>query len=247
MSLRAQVLASPGVEEAPSPTGTTGPRAPSGLDGLLGTDPCFRGALRGYDRMQVDNYVTWAESELALSRRESDHLLSRYAACSAELASARLRLAQIARERAERPRTDQAQQLLVQAAEHATAITAAAEAEAERIRDEARAEARGRLANVAGLRAAAVAASEQAAEAVAAAERDRAVEVAELQRQIAEIRGEADELRRQRDRAWESLATLREQVSSALQVVAGLTPASLAVVPDEHHPVAAGVATRVAS
>jgi colicin import membrane protein len=234
MSLRAEILTLPGVSEA----GTTGPRAPSGLDGLLGADPCFRGALRGYDRLQVDNYVSWAESELALARRESDHLLSRYAACSAELASARLRLAQVARERAERPRADEGRQLLVEAAGHAAAITAAAEAEAERIRDVARAEAQARLANVEDLREAAAAVHEQAAEMVAAAERQRAAAVTESQRRIAALRAEADELRRQRDRARASLAALREQVTSALQVVAGVVPGPLSVVVDDRHPVA---------
>ncbi len=237
MSMRAAVLVPSERDEAPSTAPGTG-GSPGGLDGLLGTGPCFRGALRGYDRMQVDNYVAWAESEIALARRESDHLLSRYAACSAELASARLRLAQIARERAEHPRADQAQQLLVQTAEQAAAITAAAEAQAVRIRDEARAEADARLANVAGLREAAAAVAEQAAEALAAAERERVAAEAASAREIAAIRAEADELRRQRDRAWESLAGLREQVSSALQVVAGVVPGALAVVADDRHPVA---------
>lgn len=82
MSRRAAVLAPPGAE-ATSRTPGDGRPAPGGLDGLLGTAPCFSGALRGYDRMQVDNYVAWAEAEIALARRESDHLISRYAACSA--------------------------------------------------------------------------------------------------------------------------------------------------------------------
>src|SRR3712207_2612900 len=65
---------------------------PGELDGLLGTGPVFTHAVRGYDRLQVDDYVAWAETELHVLRRENDHLLSRYAAASAELQNARRRL-----------------------------------------------------------------------------------------------------------------------------------------------------------
>ncbi|WP_091939438.1 hypothetical protein [Trujillonella endophytica] len=134
---------------------------PGGLDGLLGTGPAFPGALRGYDRLQVDNYVAWAESEIALARREVDHLLSRYAGCSADLQSARLRLAQFARDRETAQGRGEAEEVLARARAEAEALTAAAVAqaleEAERIGAEARTEAQARLEKVENIRAAAVA------------------------------------------------------------------------------------------
>ncbi len=238
MSLRAAALVAPGAEGSSSGAPDGGGAVPGGLDGLLSTAPCFRGALRGYDRMQVDNYVAWAEAEIALARRESDHLISRYAACSAELANARLRLAQTARERAEQPRADQVQQLLVRAAESAAAITAAAAAEAERIRDEAREEAEARLANVAGLRTAAEAVREEAATALAEARREREAAEAAWAQEVAALRAEAAEARRQRDRAWDSLEQLREHVGAALEVVTAGVPAPLTVVAVERQPIA---------
>ncbi|MGY1741837.1 MULTISPECIES: DivIVA domain-containing protein [unclassified Blastococcus] len=209
----------------PTPAGGTGagaPRtaAPGALEGLLGTGPCFTGALRGYDRLQVDNYVAWAEAEIAAARRESDHLLSRYAASSSELQEARRRLAQLARERDAAPQADPARQLLVDAAEHAAVLTAAAEAEAERIRREAREEAEARLRNVADLRAAAVAVREQAAAELEAARRELDAARTAAAAQQAELVAEVAELRRQRDEARGSLRRLREQVDVALQVVA---------------------------
>src|SRR4051812_49520621 len=49
---------------------------------------------RGYDRLEVENYVSWAETELLAARRQADHLLSRYGAASAELELSRRVLAQ---------------------------------------------------------------------------------------------------------------------------------------------------------
>ena len=53
------------------------------LAGLLDTRPVFRPRVNGYDRLQVDNYVTWAEEEHAAARRAGDHLLDRNAVCDA--------------------------------------------------------------------------------------------------------------------------------------------------------------------
>jgi cell division septum initiation protein DivIVA len=195
---------------------------PGALDGLLGTGPCFSGALRGYDRLQVDNYVAWAEGEISLARRESDHLLSRYAASSSELQEARRRLAQLARERDAGQSAEQAQQLLVHAAEHAALVTAAAEAEAERIRRDARQEADVRLRNVAALQQAAVAAREQAATAIDVARRECDAARAAAAARTAELEAELDRMRRQRDEARGSLGRLREQVETALRVVVAL-------------------------
>jgi hypothetical protein len=40
------------------------PNLTGDLDSMLGSEPAFRTQVRGYDRLQVDNYVTWAEAEL---------------------------------------------------------------------------------------------------------------------------------------------------------------------------------------
>jgi cell division septum initiation protein DivIVA len=234
MAMRSAVLTQPATGEPPDPR--TG--APAALDGLLGTGPCFSGALRGYDRLQVDNYVAWAEAEIALARRESDHLLTRFAARSAELADARRRLAEAARERADRSREDDAQHVLVRAAEHAAAITAAAEAEAERICEEAHAEARTRLANVAGLREAAVAVRTQAEEALAAARREQEAAEAASAAELVALRAELDRVRRQRDRAREVLRELREQVGTALEAVTAALPGVPPAALDERPPLA---------
>ncbi|MEX5717021.1 hypothetical protein, partial [Geodermatophilus maliterrae] len=131
---------------------TAAEHAPArGLDGLLGTGPVFTHAVRGYDRLQVDDYVAAAETELLVLRRENEHLLSRYAACSGELQNARRRLAQLVRERETLPSPEDARALIERAQE-----------EAERVRAEARAEAEARLAKVASMREAVIALREQA-------------------------------------------------------------------------------------
>ena len=182
------------------------PAAHGGLDGLLGTAPTFSGALRGYDRMQVDNYVAWAESEIALARREADHLLSRYAACSAELQNARRRLAQVARDRETAEGHGRAEEVLAQAAREAEATVQEALQEAERIGAEARVEAQARLEKVDALRAAAVAERDtariearglrqEAAAVLAAAREEAALLLASAQRQR-----DSDDARARQDR-----------------------------------------------
>src|SRR3954447_24129695 len=58
---------------------------------LLDTRPVFRTRVHGYDKLQVDNYVSWAERELEGARRAGDHLLGRLTAAAAELAEHRRR------------------------------------------------------------------------------------------------------------------------------------------------------------
>src|SRR5215213_7808261 len=115
------------------------------LDELLGLRPVFRTRPRGYDRLQVDNYAAWAESELATARREVDHLLSRFGACSAELEISRRLLADASRGREVYPVTARVEQMLQLASEEAASMTEAGAEEAERIIAEARAEADARL------------------------------------------------------------------------------------------------------
>jgi cell division septum initiation protein DivIVA len=218
---------------------------PGELDGLLGTGPVFTHAVRGYDRLQVDDYVAWAETELLVLRRENDHLLSRYAAASAELQNARRRLAQLVRERQSLP-----------TAEDAAAMVQRAQEEAERIRADARTEAEARLAGVAEMRRAVTALREQArgeATALVEAARREADElhrrtVAEEARATAAVTARAEEvraaveaelasLRTQRDRARESLHRLGAQIGDALQLVAAALPDDAALagapLPDE--------------
>src|SRR4051795_5342323 len=69
------------------------PKVTGDLDDLL-SQASFHLRWRGYDRLEVENYVSWAESELLAARRQADHLLSRYGAASAELELSRRLLAQ---------------------------------------------------------------------------------------------------------------------------------------------------------
>lgn len=235
-------------ETAPGGAGNQAPGG--GLDGLLDTAPVFSGAVRGYDRTQVDDYVTWAETEVLVLRRENDHLLGRFAACSAELDAARRRLAQVARERVPVPGPGDPRTVLQRAEREAAAVTAAAEAEARRVLEEARTEAAARLAGVAEMReaitslrdqtrseaAAVLAAARREAEAVrqeAVLERER------LDREAADARTRADAealerrraveaelvpLRDERDEARSWLRRLTGQIDDALAVVAGVLP-----------------------
>ncbi|MBM7808764.1 cell division septum initiation protein DivIVA [Geodermatophilus bullaregiensis] len=223
---------------------TAAEHAPArGLDGLLNTGPVFTHAVRGYDRLQVDDYVAAAETELLVLRRENEHLLSRYAACSGELQNARRRLAQLVREREALPSPEDARILVERAQE-----------EAERVRTEARAEAEARLAKVAEMREAVIALREQAhgevagvrAEAQAAREeahreaeearRAAAAERARLDREAAEARARREAeaaARAQEERAAVAaeLAALhaeRDRVRETLRVLGGHVDDALA-------------------
>jgi colicin import membrane protein len=236
---------------------------PSGLDGLLGSGPVFRGAVRGYDRTQVDDYVSWAETEVLVLRRENDHLLSRYAACSAELQNARRRLAQLVRERQSLPGPEDALAMVRRAEEEAAAISAAAEEEAERVRADALTEAAARLSGVAEMREAVTALRDQtrseAAAVLEAARREAAqlrraaaAERERLDREAAEARARADAealerrraaeaglqpLRDERDEARDWLRRLTGQLDEALAVVAGVLPDDVPVLADKREAV----------
>jgi cell division septum initiation protein DivIVA len=244
-----------------------GVRTPGGgLDGLLGTAPVFSGAVRGYDRGQVDEYVAWAETEVLILCRENDHLLSRLAAGSAELDDARRRLAEVARERVPVPGPGDPRTVLLRAEREAAAVIRAAEEEARRVLDEARTEAAARLAGVAEMReaitslrdqtrseaGAVLEAARREAESIrleAARERER------LDREAAEARTRADAeaverrraveaelvpLRDERDEAREWLRRLTGQIDDALAVVAGVLPDDVPVLAERRE--AAGAA-----
>lgn len=217
------------------------PRGSGDLDTLREPRPAFRAALRGYDRLQVDNYVAWAESELAAARGEAEHLLTRYGACAAELETARRLLAEVPRVRDVSPVTDRVRDILRLAADEASSMVESAGEEAAQVLAEARAEADERLrkahevtevatATADEMRAAAARERAEAAglleraraEAadlvgVATAERDRlAAESAEAREQLTALRAEAEDLRRRRDDARSVLLRLTEQIEAAL-------------------------------
>jgi cell division septum initiation protein DivIVA len=121
------------------------PNLTGDLDQLLSQRPVFRTRVNGYDRLQVDNYAAWAESELATLRREIDHLLGRFGSASAELEISRRLLADAPRGREVFPVSARVQEMLQLASEEAAAMTEAGAQEAERILAEARTEADARL------------------------------------------------------------------------------------------------------
>jgi len=126
---------------APSPW----PNFSGDLDGVLTTAPVFRTAVRGYYRLQVDNYVAWAEAELRALRRETDDLVDRYGHCSAELEISRRLLAQSPEGQELTYLSERMGTMLRLAADEAAELTAAGAAEAEQILADARTEADARL------------------------------------------------------------------------------------------------------
>ena len=131
-----------GAAGSPSPPAEHGrPGIRGGLDALLESRPLFRTALRGYDRLQVDNYVAWAETELLAVRRANDDLLARYGACSAELEISRRLLAFSPAGREQVRTSERVGEILRLAADEAARLTEAGAADADRVRAVARAEA----------------------------------------------------------------------------------------------------------
>ncbi|WP_040339583.1 DivIVA domain-containing protein [Candidatus Blastococcus massiliensis] len=222
-----------------------GPKAPpaftGALDQLLGSGPVFRSRLRGYDPLEVDTYVSWAETELRTVRRQVDDLLGRFGACSAELEISRRLLADAPRGRVF-PVSDRVEEMLRLAVEEAAAITDAGAREAEHLVAEARSEADARLRKAHEIKELAVLAADelrdharrQQAEATAMIERARG-EAAELLRAAAEERerldAEAAQAREQAAAAatarlvelQEEVADLRRQRDQARQSLRGLS------------------------
>ena len=235
------------------PSWPAGPTVAGALDGLLSTAPCFRTAVRGYDRMQVDNYVAWAEAEIATARHETDDLMSRYGHSSAELEISRRLLAQSPDGQEMTFVSERMGRMLQMAADEASEITASATADADRIQAEARADADARLRKAHEIKQMAVLAADQLREdaqrmrAEAAAELDRAREqaaqylrdaaaqvwreqqaaTAAAAAQVAHAHEQVQELVRRRDQAMEHLRRLTDQVGQALDALAGNQPSGL--------------------
>jgi cell division septum initiation protein DivIVA len=212
--------------------------APAGdLDGLLDVRPVFRPRLGGYDRLQVDNYVTWAEDELAAARRAGDHLRSRFAVCAAELAELRRQPAPVPVPAAASTDlaavSERVREILRLASDEAAEIIEAATEEADRIEADARLEAEARQQKTALLREAAVAMVEQLRERVVRERAEAAAVLDSAQREAAEmLRAAAVE----RDRlvaetAW--LARDAEQAQQDRDTAAAVAAGRLLSVQDE--------------
>lgn len=216
------------------------PDVAGSLDGLLGSAPCFRSALRGYDRLEVDNYVAWAESEIATAHRETDDLMSRYAEAAAELDISRRLLARSSAGQEMSFATERIGRMLSAAADEAADITAAAAADAERILAEARADADARLRKAHEIKEHAVAAADsmrgaaaaelqrareesarQLAEAAERIRREKAAADAAAAAQLAALHEEVQELRRRGEEARAYLHRLTDQIGEALDALAG--------------------------
>jgi hypothetical protein len=247
---RTEVTAAGGGAVGSRTAAPSGPPNLSGdLGGLLSTTPWFRVRVGGYDRLQVDNYVAWAESELTTGRRQIEHLLVRYGVCSAELEISRRLLAQVPKGQDVSPVTDRVRDMLRLAAEEAQAMVEAAAEEGDRLRAEARLEADARLRKAHQIkelaadtademrelaerdRAQAAAALQraraEAAELVrgVALERDRLIdEAAEARARLAAVQAEMDDLCRQRDDARVSLRRLTDGIGEALALATGGPP-----------------------
>src|SRR4051812_40871599 len=165
------------------------------LYALLTTAPVFRTAVRGYDRLQVDNYVSWAESEVRAARRETDDLVERYGRACAELEISRRLLARSPEGQEMTAISERMGRMLRMAADEAAALTAAGQTEAEQILADARTEADARLRKAHEIKQLAVEASDRMREearllrAEATAELDRArAQAAQILRDAAEER-----------------------------------------------------------
>jgi len=200
------------------------------LDDLLDRRPFFRTRVRGYDRLQVDNYAAWVEAELSATRRHCTHLMARYGACAAELERLRTAAARPHRSPRLSPVTERLGEMLRLAAEEAAAITTAGIDEAERIVAGARAEAETRLQKVELMREAALAAGEELRQ-----ERAEATGILARARQQAEamLRDAAAERDRLAAEAAERVAREGERARREREAAAAEAAARLAAVQTE--------------
>ncbi|MGY2130324.1 hypothetical protein [Blastococcus sp. SYSU DS0617] len=217
MAVRTEIGAG---EQGGATDGRPAPAYSGALDSMLGSAPVFRSRLRGYDPVEVDTYVSWAESELRTVRRQVDDLLGRFGACSAELEISRRLLADAPRGRVVFPVSDRVEEMLRLAAEEAAALTDAGAREAEHLVAEARSEADARLRKAHEIKETAVRAADELREHarkqrdVAQTMLDRArEEAAELLRAAADERDRlAAEAARDRDRLAAEAAEERRRL-----------------------------------
>jgi cell division septum initiation protein DivIVA len=217
-----------GTNGRPPGAASVAPNLRGDLDQMMDHRPVFRARLRGYDRLEVDNYAAWAEGELVAARRQVDHLLSRFGECSAELEISRRLLADAPPGREAFPVSQRVQELLRLAEDEAAALTEAAGLEADRIVAEARTEADARLRKAHEIKEMAVDAADELLEqargdrATAAAAIDRAKsEAAEILRRAAVERDRLAELAA-RERARLAELSARERAEAAAAAAAHL-------------------------
>ena len=153
------------------------------LGTLLDHQPVFRGAVRGYDRLEVDNYVAWAEGELAAAHREREHLLDRVVACGTELEISRRVLSEQAAGPDRPVVSARVGEVLRLAEDQAAQVLDAAEAEAAQLLADARLEADARLRKAHEIKELALGAADQLR---VDAQRDRAEAAAVLENAHAE-------------------------------------------------------------
>ncbi|MFQ1002382.1 DivIVA domain-containing protein [Modestobacter sp. SSW1-42] len=159
---------------------------PSGdLGQLLSTAPCFRRRLTGYDRLQVDNYLSWAESELELAGRQLDELTHRLGRCTAQLQQAEQRLATSPAGWEMGRVSDRVAEILRLAADEAADLVEAGIAEGERLRAEGEEAAVAVLQEAHAVRAQAVADSDRLRESAQCARRTAEAELEQVRTQVA--------------------------------------------------------------
>lgn len=198
-----------------SPRRTEAPRRPNltgDLDAMLANAPTFRSRVRGYDRLQVDNYVRWAETEILSARREVDDLATRYGLCVAEVDSLQQFVAQSPEGRQLHQVSKRIGDMLRLAAEEAAALRAASAEEAERALDEARTAAAELQRKAREIEEAAVAEADTLHTEARAAQ-------AQADAALVQARAEAtrllDEASAERDRLTEQAATERSAAAAA--------------------------------
>jgi colicin import membrane protein len=173
---------------------------PGPLDALLDTGPGFATTLRGYDRLQVDNYVAWAEAELCTARRQTDDLMGRYGQACAELELSRRLLARSAEGQELAVLSERMGTMLRLAADEAADLTAAAREEADRIVAEARADADARLRKASTIKQTAIEAGDRFRDEALRLRQEAAAELEDARRQAAaeleRVRVQAEELGR---------------------------------------------------
>jgi cell division septum initiation protein DivIVA len=191
---------------------TPRPNLTGDLDDLLGLRPIFRTRMHGYDRLQVDNYAAWAESELATVRRQVDHLLVRFGTCSAELEISRRLLADAPRGREVFPVSDRVQDMLQLASDEAASLTAAGAEEAERILAEARTEADARLRKAHQIKELAVASADELKDLARRVRAEAATFLEHARHDAAELLREAEA---ERERLAAEAAVERDRIAAA--------------------------------
>jgi cell division septum initiation protein DivIVA len=197
---------------------------------LFSHAPVFRRRPAGYDRLQVDTYVRWAEEELAAAAHERDEVLLRHARLRADLDEARRLLCHTPGGREALQLSLRLGSVLAAAADQAEgiradadAVRAAAEAEAARMLAEASAEAERVVAEAA---AQAERVAVEADGTVAEAERVMTEASAEAEARLAKVRGMERLARERADRLLQEAArdaeTARQQArDEVLRMLAG--------------------------